>query len=237
MAGVPVGLLVAFGAGMLSFLSPCVFPLVPGYLSYLAGTTVREAQEEGGVRWRVTTHALFFVAGFALIFALFGAVASSVGAALQAHKLVVERAAGLVLIVFGALMTGRVPLPFLMRERRVHVTEGEPALLRSALIGVAFGAGWSPCIGPVLGSILALSATGTTLAQGVLLLLVYAVGLGVPFVLVGLLIDRATPIMRRINRYSDPIAMAGGSILVVTGLLILSGQLAPLANYAPVISF
>ena len=229
-----LGVVAAFVAGILSFVSPCVFPLVPGYLSYIAGTTVRESQSGTGTRWRVTAHAFFFVLGFALIFALLGAVASTVGAVLQAHKLLLERVAGLLLIVFGVVLTGLLPLPFLLQERRAHVTSGEPALLRSALVGVAFGAGWSPCIGPILGSILTLAAAGTTLAQGVGLLIVYALGLGVPFLLVGALIDRAGPAVRRLNRYTAPISAVGGAVLVVTGLLVLSGRLAQLANLAPI---
>ncbi len=228
-----LGVIAAFGAGVVSFLSPCVFPLVPGYLSYIAGTTAREAQQEGAARWRVTMHALFFVLGFALIFALLGAAASSVGAVLSGHKLLLERVAGVMLILFGLFLARLVPLPVLFQERRAHVAGSEPALLRSALVGAAFGAGWSPCIGPILGSILALAAAGTTLAQGVLLLLIYALGLGVPFILVGLVIDRAGPLVRRINRYTGPISVLGGAIMVVTGVLILSGRLAQLANYAP----
>jgi len=228
-----LGVIAAFGAGVVSFLSPCVFPLVPGYLSYIAGTTAREAQREGAARWRVTAHALFFVLGFALIFALLGAAASSVGAVLSGHKLLLERVAGVMLILFGLFLARLVPLPVLFQERRAHVAGREPALLRSALVGAAFGAGWSPCIGPILGSILALAAAGTTLAQGVLLLLIYALGLGVPFILVGLVIDRAGPVVRRINRYTGPISILGGAIMVVTGMLILSGRLAQLANYAP----
>jgi len=233
MAITHLGVIAAFGAGVVSFLSPCVFPLVPGYLSYIAGTTAREAQREGAARWRVTAHALFFVLGFALIFALLGAAASSVGAVLSGHKLLLERVAGVMLILFGLFLARLVPLPVLFQERRAHVAGREPALLRSALVGAAFGAGWSPCIGPILGSILALAAAGTTLAQGVLLLLIYALGLGVPFILVGLAIDRAGPVVRRINRYTGPISILGGAIMVVTGVLILSGRLAQLANYAP----
>jgi len=228
-----LGVIAAFGAGVVSFLSPCVFPLVPGYLSYIAGTTAREAQREGAARWRVTAHALFFVLGFALIFALLGAAASSVGAVLSGHRLLLQRVAGVLLILFGLFLVRLVPLPVLFRERRAHVAGSEPALLRSALVAAAFGAGWSPCIGPILGSILALAAAGTTLAQGVLLLLIYALGLGVPFVLVALVIDRAGLLVRRINRYTGPIAVLGGAIMVVTGVLILSGRLAQLANYAP----
>jgi cytochrome c-type biogenesis protein len=125
----------------------------------------------------------------------------------------------------------------LYQEHRIHVAPGVPSLLRSALVGVAFSAGWSPCIGPVLGSILALAAVGTTLTQGIIFLLVYALGLGVPFLLVGLLIDRISPIVRRISRYTGPISIVGGALLVLTGMLILSSRLAQLANYAPLFNW
>ena len=227
------GIVAAFIAGLVSFLSPCVFPLVPGYLSYIAGATVGEARLDSSVRWRVSAHAIFFVLGFALIFALYGAVASSIGVLLHEHKLLLNRVAGAALILFGVVMTGLLPLPFLQRERRAHVERGEPALLRSSLIGMAFAFGWSPCIGPVLGSIFALASTSETLAQGVFLLLVYALGLGVPFLLIALLIDRAAPVVRRVNRYIGPISVASGVVLALTGVLIFSGRLAQLANYSP----
>jgi len=222
-----LSIIAAFVAGLVSFLSPCVFPLVPGYLSYMAGTTAREARAESGARWRVTAHALFFVLGFALIFIVLGAAASTLGALLRSHQLLLKRGSGVLLILFGVTLTGLVPLPFLQQERRVHVKQGERALLRSALIGMAFSAGWSPCIGTMLGSML---------TQGVLFLLVYALGLGVPFLLVGLLIDRAGSFMRRINRYTAPISIAGGAVLALTGLLVLSGRLDQLAQYTPLIN-
>lgn len=231
-----VSIIAAFAAGLVSFLSPCVFPLVPGYLSYMAGTTVREAKTETGVRWRVTAHALFFVLGFALIFIVLGAAASTLGALLRDHQLLLKRGAGVLLVLFGITLTGVVPLPFLQRERRLHVERGEPALLRSALIGMAFSAGWSPCIGTMLGSIMALAAASTTLAQGVLFLLIYALGLGVPFVLFGLLIDRAGGVVRLLNRYTGALSIGGGVILAATGLLVLSGRLDQLANYTPLIN-
>src|SRR5207248_10774974 len=146
MSIVHLGVVAAFVAGLLSFLSPCVFPLVPGYLSYIAGATVSEARCAGGARWRITAHALCFVVGFALIFAMLGAIASAIGAVLNAHTLLLERGSGVLLVLFGIVMTGLVPLPYLQRERRAHVERGEPALRRSALIRMAFGAGWSPCI-------------------------------------------------------------------------------------------
>jgi len=231
-----LSIIAAFLAGLVSFLSPCVFPLVPGYLSYMAGTTAREARTESGARWRVTAHALFFVLGFALVFAMLGAAASTIGDLLRNHQLLLKSGSGVLLILFGVTLTGLLPLPFLQRERRMHVGHGEPALLRSALIGMAFSAGWSPCIGTMLGSIFLLASAGTTLAEGVLFLLVYALGLGVPFLLVGLLIDRAGPLVRRVNRYTGAISVAGGAVLALTGLLILSGRLDQLAQYTPLIN-
>jgi len=148
-----VGLLAAFGAGLLSFLSPCVFPLVPGYLSYLAGMSVQEAQSQTSGRWRVSVHALWFVLGFVLTFALLGAAAALAGLALRAYQQVLARLAGLLLVLFGIALTGLVPVPFLSRDHRIQVQPGRSAWWRSGLIGVAFGAGWSACSGPILGSI------------------------------------------------------------------------------------
>ncbi len=231
-----LGLVAAFGAGILSFLSPCVLPLVPGYLSYLAGMSVQEAQQTGSqptARWRVSVHALYFVLGFVLIFALLGAAASLAGLALRAYQQVLARLAGLLLVLFGialTALTGLVPVPFLSREHRIQVQPGTSVWWRSGLIGVAFGAGWSACTGPILGSILALTAVSATLVQGVIFLLAYALGLGLPFLLVGILVDRISPLMRGIRRYTGPISLIGGVLLILMGMLILSGRLDQLAN-------
>ncbi len=225
-----VGLLAAFGAGLLSFLSPCVFPLVPGYLSYLAGMSVQEAQSQTIGRWRVSVHALWFVLGFVLTFALLGAAAALAGLALRAYQQVLARLAGLLLVLFGIALTGLVPVPLLSRDHRIQVQPGAAAWWRSGLIGVAFGAGWSACTGPILGSILALTAVSATLLQGVIFLLAYAFGLGLPFLLVGILVDRVSPLMRRIRRYTGPISLLGGVLLILMGMLLLTGRLDQLAN-------
>ncbi len=218
-----LGLLSAFGAGVLSFLSPCVFPVVPGYLSYLAGTGLEVAESQPGARWRMSLHALCFVLGFALLFTLLGAAAALAGLALHTYQQVLARIAGLLLILFGIALTGLVPIPWLSRDHRVQVKPGRSAWWRSGLIGMAFGAGWSACTGPILGSIL-------VLVQGVSFLMAYALGLGVPFLLVGILVDRASTLMRRIRRYTRPISLIGGTILIVMGMLILTGRLDQLAN-------
>lgn len=225
-----LGLLAAFAGGVLSFLSPCVFPLVPGYLSYLAGTSLEEAQSQPTTRWRVSRHALWFVLGFALLFTLLGVAAALLGSALRPYQQVLARIAGLLLVLFGIALTGLVPIPWVSRDHRVQVQPGQPAWWRSGLIGMAFGAGWSACTGPILGSILVLTAVRSTLLQGVIFLLAYALGLGMPFLLVGILVDRAGTFMRRIRRYTGPLSFIGGAILILMGMLILTGRLDQLAN-------
>ena len=225
-----LGLLAAFGGGVLSFLSPCVFPLVPGYLSYLAGISLEEAQSQSTTRWRVTQHAFCFVLGFALLFTLLGAAAAVVGLALHPYQQVLARVAGLLLILFGIALTGLVPIPWLSRDHRVQVKPGRSAWWRSALIGMAFGAGWSACTGPILGSILVLTAANAQLLQGVSFLIAYALGLSVPFLLVGILVDRVSVLMRRIRRYTGPLSFIGGVILILMGMLIFLGRLDQLAN-------
>jgi cytochrome c-type biogenesis protein len=231
MALTPFGVLVAFGAGMLSFLSPCVFPLVPGYLSYLEGTSLQEAARSSTTtRWRISFHALCFVLGFALVFTLLGAAASLLGNALHAYQQWLAKLAGVLLVLFGIALTGLVPLPFLSGDHRIQVKPGRSAWWRSALIGVAFGAGWSACSGPILGSILVLTAVSATLLPGMMYLLMYALGLGLPFLLVGILVDRAEPLLRPVRRYTGLIALIGGVILILMGMLIMTGRLDQLAN-------
>ena len=230
MSLIHLGLLAAFGAGLLSFFSPCVFPLVPGYLSYLAGTSLQEAQSQPSTRWRVSLHALCFVLGFALLFTLLGAAVALFGSALRTEEQILARIAGLLLILFGIALTGLVPIPWLSRDHRVQVKQGASAWWRSGLIGMVFGAGWSACTGPILGAILVLTAASATLLQGVIFLLAYALGLGVPFVLVGLLVDRVGILMRRLHRYTGPLSFIGGAILILMGMLVLTGRLDQLAN-------
>lgn len=250
----PIGIGGAYLAGLASFLSPCVFPLVPGYLSYLAGTAGEQARREAergragcsrsradeseqGTRaprsWQVALHALFFVLGFSLIFVALGASASSLGDFLRSNQVAVRRVAGILVVIAGLQVSGVLRIVPLMRERRVGIAPGNTTLLKSALIGIAFGAGWTPCVGPFLGSILALAASTGSLREGVILLLVYSFGLGLPFLLTGLLIDRAVPTFRRFSRYMPIINMASGVLLIVMGVLVFSGTLVSLAQYSP----
>src|SRR6266487_1134350 len=208
MSFTALGLLAAFGAGVLSFLAPCVLPLVPSYLSYLAGTSLQETSTQPSTSFRVSLHALWFVLGFALLFTLLGAATALVGSALSAYQLVLQRIGGVLLILFGIALTGWVSLPWLSRSYHIQVKPGRSVWWRSGLIGIAFGASWSACTGPILGAILVLTA---------------GLGLGVPFLVVGLLVDRASPFLRRIRRFTALFSTIGGVILILLGIFLLTG--------------
>jgi len=219
-----LSLLAAFGAGVLSFLSPCVVPLMPSYLSYLAGTSLEEVQGQPTARWRVGRHALWFVLGAVLLLTLLGAIAALLGSAVHAYQQVLERIAGLLLILFGVALTGLIPIPWLSGDHHIHMKPGPSAWWRSGLLGLAFGAGWSACSSPILGSILVLTtARSPHLAQGVLIMLAFALGQGVPLLLLGLLVERAGTFLRRIRPYTARLSQLGGVLLILLGLFLLTG--------------
>lgn len=219
-----LGLLEAFGAGILSFLAPCVLPLVPGYLSYLAGINLEETKGQPAARWWVSLHALWFVLGFTLILMLLGAIAALFGSVFHAYQQGLERIGGLLLILFGIAFTGLVPLPWLSRDHRMQVKSGRSVWWRSGLIGLAFGASWSACASPILGAILVLTAIRSLLLlQGAIIMLAFALGLGVPFLLVGFLVDRVGTILRRIRRYTAILSYLGSAILILVGISLLLG--------------
>jgi cytochrome c-type biogenesis protein len=218
-----LSLLAAFGAGILSFLSPCVVALVPGYLSYLAGMSLEEAQSQPTARWQVSLHALWFVLGSVLILTLLGAAAALLGSTLSMYQQVLERIGGLLLILLGIALTGLVPVPWVSRGHHVQLKPGRPVWWRSGLIGMTFGASWSACAGPILGAILVLTAVRSLLLQGVILMLTFALGQGVPFLLVGFLVDRAGTFLRRIRRYTALLTGIGGVILILIGISLLTG--------------
>lgn len=219
-----LGLLAAFGAGILSFLSPCVLPLIPGYLSFLAGTSLKEARSQSTIRWRVSLHALWFVIGSALVLTLLGAIAALLGSVLNTYQQVLERIGGLLLILFGIALTGLVPIPWLFGDYRVQVKPGRAVWWRSGLIGMTFGASWSACAGPILGAILVLTAVKSALLlQGMIIMLIYALGQGIPFLLVGLLTDRIGPFLQHARRYTALLSHVGGVILILLGIFLLTG--------------
>src|SRR5918997_1150869 len=179
--------MVAFVAGLLSFLSPCVLPLVPSYVGFITGMTLPEVS---GRRRAALLHALLFVAGFSLVFILLGASATALGRALNYYQVWLQRIGGVLIIAFGLVCLGLFQPAWLTQERRLHLEQRPVGYLGSALVGMAFGAGWTPCIGPVLGAILGLAATSADLSRGMLLLAVYSAGLAVPFLIAAVAVGR-----------------------------------------------
>jgi cytochrome c-type biogenesis protein len=212
--------LLAVLAGVLSFSSPCTLPLVPGYLGYLSGVS--------SSRGRTTGAAALFVLGFALVFTALGAGASTLGSLLLEHRLVLERAAGVVIVLLGLFVLGLVRLPFLMREGRPLLEHVRPGPSGALLLGVGFAFGWTPCIGPVLGSILVLAGGQGTVTAGAALLLLYSLGLGLPFLGAALFLDRFRAASAWLRRHGQAINAAGGALLVAMGALVFAGQLTPL---------
>ena len=217
-----LGLLAAFGAGILSFVSPCVLPLLPGYLAYAAGSSVEEAQRDAAARWRVSTGVVWFVLGVILLLTLLGAAAALLGNALSTYQLLLERIGGVLLIVFGVALTGLVPIPWLSRDHLFQVKPGQSSWRRSVLMGLAFGASWSACSSPILAAILVVTAVrSVVVVQGIVFMLIFALGESIPLLLVGLLVGRAGPFLRRIHRYTTILYYVGAFVMIFVGVSLL----------------
>lgn len=223
-----VSLVVAFAAGVLSFLSPCVLPLVPSYVGFLTGLTLEEMQARRGT---ALLHAVWFVGGFSVIFIALGATASALGALLLVSQVWIARGGGVLVILFGLYLLGVLRPAFLMRERRVHLARKPLGFAGSAVAGLAFGAAWTPCIGPILGAILTLAATRSSVAQGTGLLAVYAAGLAIPFLATALLLDRFLSWFQRFRRYLAWVERVSGALLVALGLLLVTDKFTILSGY------
>lgn len=223
----------AFLAGILSFLSPCVLPLVPVYLGYLTGSTAQE--EAGGAtmsRSQTLLHASAFIGGFAGVFVLLGASVGFVGYVLLDAVPLFLRIGGILIILMGLHLIGIIRIPFLYQEKRMQFRHaGDPNVGSSALLGVVFGAGWTPCVGPVLGTILGMAYASATAWQGALLLAVYSIGLGIPFLLSALGVERLLDRIRSIGPWLRRIEMASGVLLLVVGVLIFTNRFAVLNTY------
>ena len=225
-----VGFPIAFMAGVLSFLSPCVLPLVPSYLSFVTGMSLEDLQE-GFDRRRVLTHAVLFVSGFTLIFVLLGAGATFVGSFLRYNSDWIARIGGIVIIIFGLHLMGVFQLMPLLKEKRVHLADKPAGYVGTVAVGAAFGAGWTPCIGPVLGAIMTMAATQEHLATGMLMLFVYSMGLAIPFLLAALALERFLSAFKRARRYLPLIQKASGLLLVLLGILLVTGSFVVLAAW------
>lgn len=224
----PLGLLVAFGAGMLSFLSPCVLPLVPGYVSMVSGLSAAELDTaRPGSRHLVPVlrGVLGFVAGFTVVFTALGAAASGLGRLLATHHRGLDIAAGAVVVVLGVWLAGLGTPRLFLQERRFHPLPSRLGWWAPPVMGMAFAFGWTPCIGPVLGGVLGLAATRATLLSGLVLLVVYSLGLGVPFLLTGLAFGRLTSLLVRMRRSLALVDVVAGVALAGFGVLLLTGTL------------
>ena len=230
-------ILAAFAAGVLSFISPCVLPLIPGYLSYISGLTLDEMQgtsdaaPRADARRRVLLASIFFVIGFSLVFVAFGAAATAIGQYLLERQRVLSRIAGVVVILFGLHTMGVLRIGWLYSEKRVHLQKKPAGLFGAALVGIAFAFGWTPCIGPILSGILFVAAEQETVGQGVRLLAVYSAGLGVPFLLTAVAIDRFFAAFSRIRRHYHKIEVVSGLLLVGIGVLIFTDQFTIIARW------
>jgi cytochrome c-type biogenesis protein len=223
-----LGFLVAFAAGLLSFLSPCVLPLVPSYVGFLTGMTLPEVT---GRRRVALTHALLFVGGFSLVFILLGASATALGRALNYYQVWLQRIGGALIIVFGLLCLGVFNPRLLGQERRLHLERKPVGYLGSVLVGMAFAAGWTPCIGPVLGAILGLAATSADVSRGMLLLAVYSAGLALPFLIAAVAVDSFLDWFQRFRRFLPWVMRISGVMLVFVGILLMTGEFTRLAGW------
>lgn len=234
MAGGELSILVAFLGGIVSFLSPCVLPLFPSYVSFITGLTFDElAAPDPAARARVRRltiiHALLFILGFMLVFVALGASATAAGQFLRSNQGWIRRVAGAVIVIFGLHIAGVFRLAFLQREKRIHLQHKPAGMLGSVLVGFAFGAGWTPCIGPILGAILTMAGTTAQLSSGILLLVAYGLGLGLPFFVAAVGFSAFLTGFRRIRRWLRPIEVASGAVLIGVGILIFTNTFAILA--------
>ena len=220
-------LFIALGAGLISFLSPCVLPLIPGYISYISGSSLNELLEKKNVN---LIPIILFTFGFSIVFIIFGAASTFLGQVLLQNSYELRIAAGLVIIIFSLHIIGIINLKFLNYEKRIQ-TNSNNRFYSPILIGMAFAFGWTPCIGPILGSILVLAATEESVNKGILLLIFYSFGLAVPFILSGYLIQKFLIFSKNFKKNINLVSKSGGIILLITGILILTNQLQALGYY------
>ena len=226
--------LTAFAAGLVSFLSPCVLPLVPGYLSIISGSSLEQLkaqQNDSSLLRTVLLNSIMFIVGFSITFILLGATATLIGQMLLSHMRLFGRIAGLILIVFGIHLTGIIKINALYRDKRFHNVQKPRGLLGALVLGLAFAFGWTPCIGPILAGIMTIASTKQTVAEGMFLLAVYSAGLGIPFLLTSLALNQFLTFYGRFKRHFHAVEVASGVLVIAIGVLIMTGSLSRLATY------
>lgn len=227
-------LMFAFFGGLLSFVSPCVLPLVPAYISYISGTSVEELVEKdksSPMYSAVLIRSLLFVAGFSLVFVLLGASATVLGRLVAVKMNLLRKVAGVILVIFGLHTMGIYRIRFLNYEKRMHFKTGKMSHLQALVMGMVFAFGWTPCIGPILAGILAMAGTQESVGLGILLLLVYAMGLGLPFILTGLATSWSLTFLDRVKKHFKAVEVSAGILLVAIGILIFMNRLGYLSGY------
>lgn len=220
-----VSALIAFSAGLLSFVSPCILPLVPSYLTYITGVSFKDLTSAGARKklwWTTVSHSILFIMGFSVIFILMGASASYLGQLLVSYQFWIMKAGGVLIIILGIHFTGIISIPFLQMEKRFEMRNKPLGYLGSFLVGVVFAAGWTPCIGPILSTILIYAGTSQSFTTGILLLTFYSMGLGIPFLLASLAFNSFLSAFERIKRYMRVVTIASGFFLIAIGILFLT---------------
>jgi cytochrome c-type biogenesis protein len=228
----------AFFAGLLSFLSPCVLPLIPSFITYITGLSFADLQAEHPshiIRQKSILHSLAFICGFTVVFVFLGASATYIGSFLNQNATIIRKVGGVLLVALGLHVTGLFHLKFLLGEKRVSIRHKPSGYIGSFLVGIAFAAGWTPCIGPVLAAILAVAATEENVSQGIMLLLLYSLGLGVPFFLSALAMHQFMVAFNRFKKYIRLCEIITGIFLMVIGILIYSNWLSRLSGYAGIL--
>ncbi len=223
-----MGITISFTAGVLSFLSPCVLPLIPSYVSFITGLSLDDVQRS---RRTALIHSLLFVTGFTLVFLALGATATALGRVLFHYREWVGRVGGVLVIVLGLYLLGVFNIGAFARERRVHIANKPLGYLGTVLVGMAFAAGWTPCIGPILGGVLTYTASSADLNRGLLLLLAYSLGLALPFVLAAVMVDRFMILFQRYKGALVWISRVSGALLIVVGVLMLTGSMSVLSTW------
>lgn len=230
---VTVSLGLAFLAGLVSFLSPCVFPIVPSYVGFVTGLTLDELKDgdRSDARRQAAVHAALFVLGFSLVFLALGASATALGGVLRRSLPLLQQVGGVVIAAFGLYLLGILKIPALMRERRVQLASKPAGKLGSVVVGVAFGAGWTPCVGPVLASVLLYASFEETLLRGMVLLGAYALGLGLPFFVSAVALNWFLAGSAKMRRWLLPLERAAGAVMLLVGVLLFTGQFAVISSF------
>jgi cytochrome c-type biogenesis protein len=232
-AGDNISYLVAFAAGFLSFLSPCLLPLIPSFIAYITGISfadLKSSNPRSDVRRKTMVHSALFILGFSVVFILLGLTATVMGKALWQYQKAIRILGGALIVLFGLSLVGILKLDFLMKERRLDIKAKGATYAGSFLIGVTFAAAWTPCAGPILGSILVLAGTKTDVIQGAKLLAVYSAGIGVPFFLTGLLVNSFLENFNRFKKFLKIVNVVGGAFLVIVGILVMTNYFTVLGN-------